>query len=131
MGGICLFDKTWNWSVDKIDCTSALCKLIKSLFLVGQSLNAGSVNFLDFRQDGAEKMRLSCREDQQIIIGLFHSASDDYNFIDRLVTTIKEEFINQFDATQNSLREVLQSIFDEKAENMMSEEELLGEFNDF
>lgn len=76
-------------------------------------------------------MRLSCRQSDGILLGLFHTTKETPIVVARLTLEIKDEFQRSFHALHEELRAALDSIADEKAQDMMTEDEVLLRFKGF
>ena len=64
-------------------------------------------------------MRLSCKQDEGILLGLFHTTADPVQAIEQLIVAIKDQFMDAHHDTHESLRPELDSMADEKMEPLV------------
>ena len=64
-------------------------------------------------------MRLSCKQDEGILLGLFHTANDTVQAVEQLIISIKDQFMESQQDTHQSLRKELDSMADEKMEPLV------------
>lgn len=62
-------------------------------------------------------MRLSCLQEQNFLLGVFHSISDEPELIQKFILSVIEEFIKIYSEIHNSLRVDIDKIVDEKVKD--------------
>jgi len=95
-------------------------------------------NSIRNKSHGSEKVpeaqgniQLTCAKDENVIIATFHEADDSVDLVRKYVNGVLGDWVDEYGKKVKEMRDIFDSMVDEKREKLMSYLQVLDKFKDF